>query len=397
MKLLPIPLCVSLFLLFSCQRNALPVATGPVSALHATTSFSIEDTVAQLVSEKPIPTPIPKRNDRFYLEAFNELEQMLMNKTKMSFKRAVFVTENAYYNNTLVYRDYDDMIATLSKFAFQVSKQRKLNYNFTDSIRIQKFASVYTVMNDTLPISVSGNQIAYHLPFHYDFDDFTGNRDWSKMFVTKLLSTHTGNCHSLPYLYKIIVEQMGETAYLALAPNHIYIKHWSKKDGWYNTELTSGTFPIDAWLMASGYIHLSAVQNGIYLDTLSLKQSISLCVLDLAQGYKHKFGSDSTAFVLKCCNLALQYFPLSISAMILKAETQKSIMETYMAQNNIGHPRETFANPYAKKLYEEFEALYGKIYQLGYRRMPEAMYRKWVEELNVQKEKYNNKKIAIFK
>gem|GEM_PF-4659315 len=43
-------------------------------------------------------------------------------------------------------------------------------------------------------------------------------------------------------------------AYLAMAPNHTYIKLRSDKNGWYNTELTSASFPIDSWLMVSGYI-----------------------------------------------------------------------------------------------------------------------------------------------
>ena len=79
------------------------------------------------------------------------------------------------------------------------------------------------------------------------------------------MATRKGNCHSLPFLYKILAEELGAKANLALAPNHIYIKHWNEKDGWYNTELTSGIFPIDSWLMASGYIHLDAVANKLYM------------------------------------------------------------------------------------------------------------------------------------
>ena len=84
------------------------------------------------------------------------------------------------------------------------------------------------------------------MPYSYDFDDPFGHKDWDNMFVSKLLNTGKGNCHSLPYLYKIIAEELGISAHLALAPNHIYIKHKNEKDGWYNTELTSGIFPIDA-------------------------------------------------------------------------------------------------------------------------------------------------------
>jgi hypothetical protein len=58
----------------------------------------------------------------------------------------------------------------------------------------------------------------------------------------------------MPYLYKILAEELGVDANLALAPNHVYIKHRIKAVGWYNTELTSGIFPEDGWLMASSEV-----------------------------------------------------------------------------------------------------------------------------------------------
>ncbi len=384
-----------LVFLFACQRKTVPVASPAATVSPTTTSVIVKDTIVKISTPKPIP--ITPRKDQFYLDAYIELEQMLSDKAPANFKRAVFVTENAYYDNSLFYDEFNKHIASLKHFCEQISKYRKLNYNLADSSRIQKFASIFTMMKDTLPILSASLDTFYHLPYAYDFDDFTGNNNWSKMFVTKLLESHSGNCHSLPFLYKIIAAEMGETAHLALAPNHIYIKHYSKKDGWFNTELTSGSFPIDAWLMASGYIHLSAVQNGIYLDTLGIKQSIALCALDLAQGYKRKFGKDSTAFVLKCCNLSLQYFPTYINALLLKAETKKSILENYMKENHIPYAKETFNNPNAKKLFEDFETLYAKIYEFGYRKMPDKMYADWLNELHVQKEKFSNKKISTFR
>ncbi len=75
---------------------------------------------------------------------------------------------------------------------------------------------------------------------------------------------------------------MGATCWLSLAPNHMYIKNRCSKIGWYNTELTSGEFPIDAWITTSGYIPLKAIQTGLYMDTLSNQQAIALCVLGLS-------------------------------------------------------------------------------------------------------------------
>lgn len=232
-------------------------------------------------------------------------------------------------------------------------------------------------MTDTVIILLPNNEKAYHLPFNYDFEDYFGEKDWTKMFVTKLLATRKGNCHSLPYLYKILCEELGVSANLALAPNHIYIKHRSEKTGWYNTELTSAAFPIDAWLMASGYIHLSAIQNSVYMKALTDQESIALCLIDLAEGYKRKTNGQDTDFILKCCNTALQYFPNCVNALILKAETLKQIFE--QTQN--------------KQTFNELQDLYLQIHDLGYRQMPKEMYLNWLMELRTEKDKYLNKKL----
>jgi len=383
-----------LITLFSCSRKSTPPSATPGSVISQ--PVVVRDTAtSRTATAKALPVPVSK--DRYYQDAYAEIERMLRQNKDVSFKRAVFVTENAYFDNTMSYEHFDKQITTLRNLCNQIRKSRHLTYDYPDSERIQKFASIFLMMKDTLPVMLADSSIFLYFPYSYDFEDFAGNTDWSKMFVTKLLRTHSGNCHSLPFLYKIIAESMGEEAYLALAPNHIYIKHYSKKDGWFNTELTNGSFPIDAWLMASGYIHLSAVQNGIYMDTLSMQQSLALCLVDLAEGYQHKFGKDSTAFVLRCCNLATHYFSIYINALLLKAETEKGVFENYMKRNHLSYAKDALVNENARKLYEDFEGLYQKIYSLGYRKMPDKMYQDWLDELSVQKEKYQNKKIPTFK
>src|SRR6202012_1332497 len=100
----------------------------------------------------------------------------------------------------------------------------------------------------------------------------------------------------------------------------MYIKNRCKSIGWYNTELTSGCFPIDAWIMASGYLPTKAIKSGIYMDTLSNAAAISICVIDLAKGYEHKTHNYYDGFMLKCCDLALKYHPEDVQALLLKAE-----------------------------------------------------------------------------
>ncbi|NQX96911.1 MAG: hypothetical protein HRT73_03405 [Flavobacteriales bacterium] len=227
--------------------------------------------------------------EKRYGVAFNELKAMLEDSGSLSFKKAVFITENAYWDNELNYELFSKEVLKLTRLCKAVAKSRQLLYDEADKEKMTKHAAIFSVITDTLPISYNGG-IVKRPPFTYDFEDFFGYKDWSKMFVIKLMNTKKGNCHSLPYLYKILAEEMGEQAYLSLAPNHIYIKLKNKKSGWYNTELTSGIFPIDAWVKSSGYIHMNAIRNGIFMDTLGQKQSIALCLIDLAQGFKKKMG-----------------------------------------------------------------------------------------------------------
>jgi hypothetical protein len=47
----------------------------------------------------------------------------------------------------------------------------------------------------------------------------------------------------------------------------------------------------------------------------------------------------------------------------------------------------------AKETYNNMEQLYVKLFDLGYREMPEKMYMEWLMSVNTQKSKYSNKQV----
>jgi len=191
-----------------------------------------------------------------------------------------------------------------------------------------------------------------------------GDKDWTKMFVTKLMRTHSGQCHSLPYFYKILAEELGVQACLAIAPNHVYVKHIDEKGNWANLELTNGHFSSDGWIISQMGITSEQIESGIYMKPLSEKESIALCVFDLLEGYKIKHGCDE--FILQCCNLGLQYFPNSINLLMEK--------ENYFQ---------------TKKQKEQYLAVYHSIDSLGYKDMPKDLYGAWVKSVEEEKSKHN--------
>ena len=328
-----------------------------------------------------------------YFDAFKILKAKT-DSAGITFKEAVFLVEGAYLGNLRKGAELQDRIDLLQKIVTIRELADSLDYNKKDKPKIKKYAAIFRVFTDTTSLRVNGTDTELTwLPMSYNFEDVFGAKDWTNMFVSKLLETKKGNCHSLPYLYKIICEELDIPCHLALAPNHLYIKHRSEKTGWYNVELTSGSFPIDAWLMASGYISLESVQKGIYLDTLSRKESIALCILDLAQGYNHKYPDNDGTFAVECCNLALKYFPHSVNAMLLKAETRLKQLQAMQKQYGYTFLKEVTAIPAGKIHWDEMNSLYLQLYKLGYRQMPEQMYVEWLTSLKTEKEKYNDRNV----
>ncbi len=328
-----------------------------------------------------------------YFNAFDSIEAMLNYKKPLSFNKSVFLAENVFLESKVSENDYvEDMLLIIAIIKKRFIKSEIGIYKGKDSLLVKQYASIFKTLTDTSIVNIQ-NKSSIFLPFRYNFEDMFGEKDWSNMFVTKLLATHKGNCHSMPYLYKILCDELGIPCHLALAPNHIYIKHRSEKVGWYNTELTSGSFPIDAWIMASGYIPLEAIQNGIYMDALDDKKCITLCVYDLAKGFDRKYPDNDGTFITKCCDLALEHFPNFINAMILKAETRKRQFERLMKAKNISTPKELRQQKEGKELWDDMNSLYAQIHKLGYRAMPEKMYVDWLVSLKKEREKYGNKQV----
>lgn len=320
---------------------------------------------------------------------------MLSGKAYLNFKEAVLLTENAYYDGKLDIHKLAQQDEILSYIIGNLSKTELINYSEKDKDIVTKHAAIFKILTDTILVPMDSNRIFVHTSYTYDFEDPLGQSNWSKMFVSKLLEKGKGNCHSLPYLYKILADQFNIPCNLAFVPNHIYIKSFSEKSGWYNTELTSATFPIDAWIIASGYVTIDAIRNGLYMDTLSNKQAVPNCLVDLAQGYQHKYGKENPEFVIKCCNTTLQYHPTNVNALLTKAEAQKYYIHSLMKAKKLRKVEELFDDQSIKEMYSEMESIYILLHKSGYGQMPEKMYMQWLDLLRKEPNKYTNTKLNI--
>jgi len=305
---------------------------------------------------------------QIYKDAFAELLQMLDGREKPNFKRAVFISENAYHKGNLNYQSFCNEITTTGQRLKSLIRQRGL-----EKYKTSGNWAVFTYMTDTLPINSMQ-------PFTYDFDDFMGDKDWSIMFVTNLMKTKKGNCHSLPYYYKILCEEIGANASLALAPNHVYIKHINEEGQWSNVELTSGGFPSDQWVIQQMAITVEAIKNESYMKPLTDNESIALCMFDLVSAYRIQFPNDD--FVIEVTDSALKYFPNCIPLQMVKANYTKVKIEDEWKK----------ANPdreYIDENIQAYEQITATIDSLGDKEMPPEQYQQWVKSVEEEKAKRN--------
>ncbi|MBO5058596.1 MAG: hypothetical protein J6C10_03735 [Prevotella sp.] len=172
------------------------------------TTASSRDTIYHACPKEMSYDTIPYMvKDQAFLDGLNELQMMLNGEKPYSLKRAEFIVEWAYSGGQLDYK----------KFCHDIDSVAHILRRFIEVNNIQQYKTApnFALFEYfTKPNPMNGNKA-----FSYDFEDFTGKKDFRKLFITKVMDTHTGQCTSLPLYYKILCDELGGQSSLAFAPN----------------------------------------------------------------------------------------------------------------------------------------------------------------------------------
>lgn len=322
----------------------------------------------------PDSTTVSKQH---YYAAKEQFKDMLSGKEELSYEKAITIVENAYYENQvnlvdfnllidfhvqninrIIEINYDESAMEIERILHKTEEQQKEEYRNA----LINWA-IYSYITDTTLFLVN-NQLFYHLPYEYSYEDPLGTVNWQTTQVFNLLDNKTGNCYALASLFKIFSERLNSEAFICTAPGHIYIRHADHKGIYYNVELGSKAFPGTGSLETLTYTTDEATKNGISLRELDLKQSVALNLVYLAKGYAYKFGVKDDNFIMECAELALQYDELNLNAMLLKAE----VLEERLIKKD-----KTIKALQSDKTFQEYEKLITHLFDLGYREMPTEM------------------------
>lgn len=312
--------------------------------------------------------------------AFQELQKLDHN--NFSITKAIYIVENAFENNKFTYEEFANAIKLRADLVKQILKREGISTKNNSALNygIQKlFSQPNNYYNPKTKQTITA------LPFKYDLYDYKGEKDYRQMFVSKLLMTGKGQCHSMPLLYLSIAEQLGAKAYLSLAPEHSFIQYFNGQGDRLSFETTNGNIVSSNWMLQSGFINSAALKNKIFLDTLSQRKLMARCLTDLLLTYQNKFGYDDFTNQIK--NKITQLDPTNITVSIIEENiaTQAALQKIKAA----GSPslKDLPNYPDAYKAYEAMQASYKKTDDLGFQDMPKEAYQAWLKSIDKEKKK----------
>lgn len=327
------------------------------------------DTTVKLISKTETTDP--------YQIAVDEMTEMLNGTKPLSFKRAVFLTENAYYDGKLNWTEFCNDIDQV---------RTKINQMIVAK-NLQRFKTagnwaIFTYMTDSIP------ENNFH-PYTYDLENFMGDKDYESFMVSSLLKTRKGNCHSLPFLYKILADEVNVEAFIATAPMHVFIKHKDEKQQWWNLELTSGTFSRTSFIMESFNVSDAGMESGLYMKPLSDKESVALCLNDLLVYYDKKTGIYYDDFVHKTYTEGLKVYPNSL-LQLSKADYQKYHLDKAIEKKGLKDYSRIKSYPELVKLDKAYKATIEYITKIGYSSLTPEQYREKVIQIKNEQAQVKN-------
>lgn len=318
-----------------------------------------------------------------FYKSYDQITKMLTGESKPNLKGAVFLSEFAY-DTTMNYEKFNQEISEIIRIVGLKMKEDKIS----PSDNMGKIMTLFQFMSDTIRVKdqLLEKTITTY-PKTYDFEDFWGREDLRKTFVSKLMKTGTGNCHSLPLLFLILAEEIGVEAHLAFAPNHSYVKFKDKMGNWQNIELTTGMIASDQFIVQTGYIKAEAIQNKIYMEPVSKAQAIAQCLNDLTMYYTRKYGYDD--FVVKCTNTSINKFPVNLTAHQISANYYTTLIDYIIQQyKHYGLSKTEFdKDEKAQYVLKQAIGASNHVENLGYSDMPAEAYEAWIRSMEIEAKK----------
>lgn len=330
-------------------------------------------------SRNALTQSVPTNIQKYFDVAIDEIDKMLKGQKPLSFKKAAYLVENAYYGGKISWKEYNNEVLRIKPILNKMIDDRNL--------RKYKTAgnwAVFTYMSDSIP----ENDFK---PYQYDFESFMSDSNRESYMVSRLLKTKKGNCRALPYFYKILADEVGAEAFIALAPMHCYVKHRDEQGNWWNLEMTTGSFSRSSFIMETFNVSETAIKSGLFMKPLSDVESVAYCIYDLLSYYEDKTGRYSDDFIKKCYEIGLQYYPNS-ELQISKVNDLQFRLSNKMMEKRLKNHSKIVSYPELMSEFETINTTVKFLSEIGYSTMKNEDYEKMVHDVKDKQTKLSSEK-----
>lgn len=173
--------------------------------------------------------------------------------------------------------------------------------------------------------------------YQYDFDDPLGTKITNKL-LSNYIKNKKGNCVTMPFLFIILGDRLGINVTASIAPLHVLVMFTDTDGKRYNLETTSGAgFTRDTWYRKQMPMTEKAIENGIYLQPLTKKETVAVMMTILAEYF---FQEEEYKKSVAISDLTLKYYPKYVNSMLRNGSAfyrllQESFVKKYPNSNNI--------------------------------------------------------------
>jgi regulator of sirC expression with transglutaminase-like and TPR domain len=242
---------------------------------------------------------------------------------------------------------------------------------------------VMNVLGGTLALPGAWND---NRPFSYDLSDPLGSKFENKL-VSTYLRTRKGNCVSMPTLLVILGQKLGLDMTLSLAPAHEFAKIRNSDGRWFNIEATSSESPTDAEYIAYLHIPSQAIQSGIYLRTLTPRETVGAMLDPLEANYAHVLPPE---YLLNLTKFLVKLDPKNVSAQIFEANAYFLLLR----QRYLIHQLTPEVLPPAQRadflaLYNTNVQLFHQAEQMGWQAPTKEGEQEYLERVRKWKQQHN--------
>lgn len=161
-------------------------------------------------------------------------------------------------------------------------------------------------------------------PFSYDHADPLGQNVRNKLLST-YLRTRRGNCVSMPTLFVVLARKLDLNVAFASAPLHVLVRYTDPTGKSINLEATSGAnLTRDAWYREKMPMSDRAVENGVYLRTLSREEGMAEMATTVVE---HLTDAGRHQEAIEVADVILKHAPRNAYAMVRRGTAAAAILK----------------------------------------------------------------------